>query len=125
MSRFALITVVGLVLLLSSFGCVSKTGILRLNTDPPGAKYYLDGIEKGTTPAEFEWDLKRPIMLEIRKEGFHTEQELLNEKWVEYQGSKGNYGEIRTGKSSKQWTVIIDRKLKAAPKRGAGEGDVQ
>jgi len=118
-------TVLGLVLLLSAFGCVSKTGIVRLNTDPPGAKYYLDGIEKGTTPAEFEWDLKRPIMLEIRKEGFHTEQELLNEKWVEYQGSKGNYGEIRTGKSSKQWTVTINRLLKSAPKRGVGEGDVQ
>ena len=125
MARSNFITVLGLVLLLSSFGCVSKVGIVRLNTDPPGAKYYLDGIEKGTTPAEFEWDLKRPIMLEIRKEGYYPEEELLNKKWVEYQGSKGNYGEIRTGKSSKQWTVTVNRKLKRAPKGGIGEGDLQ
>ena len=125
MSRFTLITVLGLALLLSSFGCVSKVGIVRLNTDPPGAKYYLDGIEKGTTPVEFEWDAKRPIMLEIRKEGFHPEEELLNKEWVWYQESIGKYGEIRTGKSAKQWTVTINRKLKAAPTRGKGEGDVQ
>ena len=64
-------------------------------------------------------------MLEIRKEGFHPEEELLNKEWVWYQESIGKYGEIRTGKSAKQWTVTINRKLKAAPTRGKGEGDVQ
>jgi hypothetical protein len=115
MSRFLSTTVLGLVFLVSSFGCVSKVGIVRLSTDPPGAKYYLDGIERGITPAEFEWDAKRPIILEIKKEGFHPEQELLNKEWVWYQESRGKYAEIRTGKSSKQWTVTINRKLKAAP----------
>jgi hypothetical protein len=125
MARFNLITVLGLVLLLSFFGCVSKVGIVRLNTDPPGAKYYLDGIEKGTTPAEFEWDAARPIMLEIRKDGYYAEEELLNKKWVWYQESIGKYGEVRTGKSSKQWTVTVNRKLKRAPKGGTSEGDLQ
>lgn len=115
MCRSPLMILLGLVLLLASVGCTRSTGIIRLNTEPPGAKYYVDGIEKGTTPAEFEWDLKRPIMLEIRKDGYHSEEELLNEKWVEYQASKGNYGEIRIGKATTQWTVTINRKLRAAP----------
>jgi hypothetical protein len=125
MSRFTLITVLGLLLLLSSFGCVGKEGVIRLNTDPPGAKYYVDGIEKGTTPAEFEWSYDRPILIELKKEGYYTEEELLNKGWLHYQMSQGNYGKVRTGKSSKQWTVSINRKLKVAPKKGAGEGDVQ
>jgi hypothetical protein len=125
MSRFTLITVLGLVLLLSSFGCVGKDGIIRLNTEPPGAKYYVDGIEKGSTPAEFEWSYDRPILIELKKDGYYTEEELLNKGWVHYQKYQGNYGEIRVGQSTKKWTVSINRKLKAAPKRGAGEGDVQ
>ena len=125
MSRFTLITVLGLLLLLSFFGCVGKEGVIRLNTDPPGAKYYLDGIEKGTTPAEFEWSYDRPILIELKKDGYYTEEEILNQGWLYYQKFKGNYGEIRTGKSSKKWTVTINRKLKTAPKRGTGEGDVK
>ncbi len=125
MSRFTLIIVLGLVLLLSSFGCVGKEGVIRLNTDPPGAKYYVDGIEKGSTPAEFEWSYDRPILIELKKEGYYTEEELLNKGWLFYQKYLGNYGKVRTGKSSKQWTVSINRKLKTAPKKGAGEGDVQ
>jgi hypothetical protein len=125
MSRFTLITVLVLLLLLSSFGCVGKEGVIRLNTDPPGAKYYVDGIEKGTTPAEFEWSYDRPILIELKKEGYYTEEELLNKGWLHYQMSQGNYGKVRTGESSKQWTVSINRKLKVAPKKGAGEGDVQ
>jgi len=125
MSRFTLITVLGLVFLLSSFGCVGKEGIIRLNTDPPGAKYFVDGIEKGTTPAEFVWSWDRPILIELKKEGYYTEEELLNKGWLHYQMSQGNYGKVRTGKASKQWTVSINRKLKAAPKRGTGEGEAQ
>ena len=115
MSRFTLITVLGLVLILSSFGCVGKDGVIRLNTDPPGAKYYVDGIEKGSTPAEFEWRYDRPILIELKKEGYYTEEELLNKGWLFYQKYLGNYGKVRTGKSSQQWTVSINRKLKAAP----------
>lgn len=114
MSRLSLIAVLAVVLLVPS-SCTKKKGIIRLNTDPQGAKYYVDGIEKGTTPAEFEWDLKRPIMLELKKEGFHSEQELLNKAWFQYQISKGHYGKIKVGKVTSKWTLTINRELKAAP----------
>ena len=126
MSRLSLMTVLGLVVLFSFSSCTAKTAIVRLNTDPPGAQYYVDGIEKGTTPAEFEWDLTRPILLEIRKDGFHSERELLNNAWLKYQVSKGVIGEIRVGKATKQWTVIMNRILKKAPPSVTGEsGDQQ
>jgi hypothetical protein len=120
-----MITMVCCAALLILSGCTSDTGIVRLNTDPAGASYYVDGVERGKTPAEFEWDLKQPILLEIRKEGYHPEEELLNEYWLEYQYSKGNYGTMRVGGTKRKWTVTINRKLKAAPKRGPGEGEAQ
>lgn len=115
MFKTSMIAVICCATLLILSGCVGRTGIIRLNTDPPGATYYVDGVEKGTTPAEFEWDSKQPMKLEIRKEGYHTEQELLNKYWVWYQESKGNYRTIRVSESKKKWTVIINRKLKVAP----------
>ena len=115
MSRTSMITMMCCAVLLIFSGCTGKEGIVRLNTDPPGAHYYVDGVERGTTPAEFEWDSKRPIMLEIRKEGYYTEQELLNKYWVWYQDSRGNYGTVRVGEAKKKWTVTINRTLKAAP----------
>ncbi len=115
MSRMPLMTVLGLVSFLILSGCTAKQGVVRLNTEPRGAKYFVDGIEKGTTPAEFEWDVSRPILLEIRKEGYHSEQELLNKGWLQFQISQGNYGEIRIGKVTYKWTVTINRKLKSAP----------
>ena len=121
MSRLSLTAILGLVLLMVSAGCTRSTGIIRLNTEPPGATYYMDGVEKGTTPAEFAWDVERPVMLEIRKEGFHPEQELLNSAWLKYQMSKGQFGKVRVGKVTKEWTITIDRKLKPAPSGVASE----
>jgi len=115
MSKTSMITMMCCAVLLLFSGCTGRTGIVRLNTDPPGAAYYVDGVERGTTPAEFEWDLKQPILLEVKKEGYYTEEELLNEGWLEYQYSKGNYGTMRVSGSKKKWTVTINRKLKAAP----------
>jgi len=115
MSKTSMLTMIFVALLLILSGCTAKEGIIRLNTDPAGAHYYVDGVERGTTPAEFEWDSRQPIMLEIRKEGYHPEEELLNEGWVEYQYYRGNYGTIRIGGAKKKWTVTINRKLKAAP----------
>ncbi|MEJ2365183.1 MAG: PEGA domain-containing protein [Deltaproteobacteria bacterium] len=125
MSRLSQLTILGLIFFFASAGCTSSTGIIRLNTDPVGAKYYVDGVEKGTTPAEFEWSYDRPIMIELRKEGYYTEEELLNKGWLHYQMSLGNYGEIPAGKVTKKWTVLINRKLKVAPRRVTGESSVQ
>ena len=113
--KTSMIAMVCCAALLILSGCTKKAGIIRLNTDPPGAHYFVDGIEKGTTPAEFVWDLKKPIVLELRKKGYYPEQELLTEAWVKYQASKGNYEETKIGKATSQWTVTFDRKLKAAP----------
>jgi len=110
-----MITMMCCAVLLILSGCTGKEGIVRLNTDPPGAAYYVDGIERGTTPAEFEWRYDRPILIELKKEGYYTEEELLNKGWLHYQKYQGNYGEIRTGGAKKKWTVTINRKLKAAP----------
>ena len=115
MSKTAMITMTCVAVLLMISGCTGRVGVVRLNTDPAGASYYVDGIERGKTPAEFEWDLKQPILLEIKKKGYHPEEELLNEYWLEYQYSKGKYGTIRVGGAKKRWTVTINRKLKAAP----------
>ena len=115
MSKTSMITMMCCAVLLILSGCVGRTGIIRLNTDPPGATYYVDGVEKGTTPAEFEWDSTQPMKLEIRKEGYYTEQELLNKYWVWYQESRGNYRTIRVSEAKKKWTVILNRTLKAAP----------
>ena len=115
MSRLSLVVGFSLVVLLVFSGCTGKTGIIRLNTEPSGAKYYVDGVEKGSTPAEFEWRYDRPILVELKKEGYHTEQELFNKGWLHYQKYQGNYGKIKIGKITSQWTVTVNRKLKAAP----------
>ena len=115
MSKTSMITIMCCAVLLIFTGCTGKDGIVRLNTDPSGAHYYVDGIEKGTTPAEFEWRYDRPIVIEIRKEGYYPEEELLNQGWLTYQIFLGNYGTIRTSGAKKKWTVTINRKLKVAP----------
>ena len=115
MSRTSMITIMCVAVLLVFSGCTGKDGIIRLNTEPAGAHYFVDGIERGTTPAEFEWRYDRPILIELKKEGYYTEEELLNKGWLHYQIYQGNYGTIRTGGAKKKWTVTINRKLKVAP----------
>ena len=115
MSKTSMITMMCCAALLILSGCTGRTGVIRLNTDPPGATYYVDGVERGTTPAEFEWRYDRPIVIELKKEGYYTEEELLNKGWLHYQIYLGNYGKVRVSGAKKKWTVTINRKLKAAP----------
>ena len=110
-----MITMMCCAVLLLVSGCTGKEGIIRLNTDPPGATYYVDGVERGTTPAELEWRYDRPILIEFKKEGYYTEEELLNKGWLHYQNYQGNYGTIRVGWATNKWTVTINRTLKVAP----------
>ena len=115
MSKSFIITLMCCAALLILSGCTSDTGLVRLYTEPAGAKYYIDGIEKGATPAEFEWEMEHPILLEIKKEGYYAEKELLDKAWLKYQFNRGNIGKIQVGKVTSQLTLTINRQLKAAP----------
>lgn len=115
MSKTSMITMMCVAVLLILSGCTSDTGIVRLHTDPSGAKYYIDGVEKGATPAEFEWDMEHTILLEIKKEGYYPEKELLDKAWLKYQFNRGNIGKIQVGKMTNQLTLTINRQLKATP----------
>ena len=115
MSKTSMITMMFVAALLILSGCTSDTSIVRLYTEPSGAIYYIDGIEKGATPAEFEWEMEHPILLEIKKEGYYSEKELLDKAWFKYQFNRGNIGKIRVGKTTSRLTLTINRTLKAAP----------
>jgi len=115
MSKTFMITMMCCAALLILSGCTSDTGIVRLYTEPAGAKYYIDGIEKGATPAEFEWEMEHPILLEIKKDGYYSEKELLDKAWLKYQFNRGNIGKIQVGKITHQLTLTINRQLKAEP----------
>jgi hypothetical protein len=115
MSKTSVITMMCCAALLILSGCTSDTSIVRLYTEPSGARYYLDGIEKGVTPAEFEWQMEQPILLEIKKDGYHSEKELLDKAWLKYQFNRGNIGKIQVGKVTSRLTLTINRKLKDAP----------
>ena len=113
--KTSMIAMVCCAALLILSGCTSDTGIVRLYTEPSGAKYYIDGIEKGVTPAEFEWDMEQTILLEIKKEGYYPEKELMDKAWLKYQFNRGNVGKIQVGKVTNQLTLTINRQLKAEP----------
>lgn len=115
MSKIPMITIMYCAVLLILSGCTSDMGIVRLYTEPSGAKYYIDGIEKGVTPAEFEWDMEQTILLEIKKEGYYPEKELMDKAWLKYQFNRGNVGKIQVGKVTNQLTLTINRQLKAEP----------
>ena len=75
---------------------------------------YLDGIKRGVTPVQFEYDFKIPTKLQIVKDGYHTEDEMLNEAWVIREIRKGNYTEGRymvSGVQTKTWMVSTYRKM--------------
>ncbi len=108
-----------LILLLFSFftlsaGCTSTRGIIDLHSRPREATVFLDGIEKGITPVQFEFDFKTPARLELVKEGYYVEDELLNQAWVVREIRKGNYTEgnyMVGGKSTKTWMVSTYRRM--------------
>jgi hypothetical protein len=62
-------------------------------------------------------DVEKPFPLtDIPSMPFvHTPAQVATEAWVKYQASKGNYEETKIGKATTQWTVTINRTLKAAP----------
>ena len=59
---------------------------IRVNSDPTGAQFYVDGNLAGTTPCELELALKQGHLLEFRKEGYVNQTVLVANKlgagWV-------------------------------------------
>jgi hypothetical protein len=102
------------VLVVLSVGCTSTRGLIDLHSRPREATVFLDGIKQGITPVQFEYDFKTPARLEIIKEGFYVETELLNQAWVIREIRKGNYSEgyyTIGGVSAKTWMVSTYRRL--------------
>ena len=62
----ALLATVGM----SLAGCVERT--LTVRSDPPGARIYLDDVERGETPCTFEFNFYGHRELVLRKDGYQT-----------------------------------------------------
>ena len=102
------------ILTVSIVACTSTRGIIDLNTSPREAVVYLDGVKQGVTPVQFEYDFEVPARLEIVKDGYYNEDELLNQAWVIREIRKGNYTEGHYtvgGKSTKSWMISTFRRM--------------
>ena len=95
-------------------GCTSTRGIIDLNTRPSEAVVYVGGVKQGITPVQFEYDFKVPAKLEIIKDGYFNENEMLNQAWVIREIRKGNYTEghyVVEGADKKSWMVSTFRRM--------------
>ena len=63
---------------LSLAGCVERT--LTVRTDPPGARIYLDDVERGETPCTFEFNFYGHRELVLRKDGHETTKQIIEVK---------------------------------------------
>lgn len=110
----ALIGGVALVGLLLVFGCNPKVGIVAVNTNPPGATVYLNGVPSGETPMKFELDMEKPVTMRLLKEGYKPVEEKLTVNWVKSGYHQGNYskGEYQIkGEMQKGFEVNATRNL--------------
>ncbi len=100
--------------LVLSAGCTSSRGVIDLNSRPREAVVFVDGVKQGLTPVQFEFDLKVPVRLELVKDGYFSESEMLNQAWVVREIRKGNYSEgnyMVGGVSTKTWMVSTYRRM--------------
>ncbi len=65
----ALLATVGM----SLAGCVERT--ITVRSDPPGARIYLDDVERGETPCTFEFNFYGHRELVLRKDGYQTSKQ--------------------------------------------------
>ena len=63
---------------LSLAGCVERT--LTVRSDPPGARIYLDDVERGETPCTFEFNFYGHRELVLRKDGHETTKQIIEVK---------------------------------------------
>ncbi|MBE7561143.1 PEGA domain-containing protein [bacterium] len=61
---------------LTTTGCVQRSLLVKSN--PPGARVFLDGREKGVTPVEFDFKWYGGHKLSLEKEGYATHTETLH-----------------------------------------------
>ena len=65
-------------LLLASTGCVRRT--LRVESEPPGARVFFDGHDKGTTPVEFDFKWYGGHKVMVEKEGYARQSRIVELK---------------------------------------------
>lgn len=59
-------------------GCVERT--ITVRSDPPGARIYLDDVERGETPATFSFNFYGRRKLLLRKDGYEPAKEIIEVK---------------------------------------------
>jgi hypothetical protein len=95
-------------------GCTNNRGYITLNTYPSGANVYVNEVPQGMTPLTFDFDITRPAVLKIKKDGYQTLVEELNKGWVVSEGHKGNFDkeyQNANGTSERVWKVRTTRTL--------------
>ena len=114
MNRLFIVVLVFVSLL--SLGCMSDTGRVYLDTVPHDATVFVNDVEIGKTPVEFNFTHDEPMELEIVKTGYYPVSERMDTYWLRMEVTKGNYGEYRDEKpdgtkSRLYWKVMTTRKL--------------
>ena len=62
----------------SAGGCVERT--ITVRSEPPGARVYLDDVERGETPCTFSFDFYGQRELLLRKDGYEPAREVIEVK---------------------------------------------
>lgn len=100
--------------LLLVFGCNPKLGIIAVNTNPQGASVYLNGVQTGDTPMQFEFDMDKPVTMKILKERYKPIEEQVTVNWVKSEYHKGHYSKgdyLIKGTMQKGFEVNASREL--------------
>ena len=92
MRRRAGLAVVLVGILVSLLGCNPKVGLVTLGTNPQGATVYVNETKVGETPVTFEYNMEKPVTLQIVKEGYQPRTEKITADWVKSEYHQGNYG---------------------------------
>ena len=113
MRRMVVLTfMVGIFMLV--LGCNPKVGLIVLDTVPQGATAYLNEQKVGETPVTFEFDMEKPVMLKLLKEGYKSKEEKLNVGWVKSEYNLGNYSKgdyVVQGSKQKAFQIRTIREL--------------
>jgi len=114
-TRMKIKTTFILILLVLSVGCTYRKGRISLQSDPPGAEVYVEGTKIGEAPITFDYVCCFFEELEIVKEGYEPQKEILNKLWIKEEATRGGYGQAKLmmdGKERKVWTVTTRRVLR-------------